>query len=1134
MTHVIKDKIASVPVYLVTSVLVLSLCSPVNSLSSQMSVASDNSRLKQVSNSKTKPTPERKTVRAVDRNISVSIDKMSIKDAIGVIQKAAKVEISYWGADIPHNIRVSLKKSDIKASSALEAILAGTDLTVQVIADDMIAIVRKVERQNSRQDSAVLNATISGVVKESGTETQLSGVKVSINGKSGTYLTDSAGWYYIKGLQSGTYEIMFQRVGYSVTRKTVAVAAGQRVELSVSLSRHASTLTEVVTTATGIQQKVEIGNAITTIDVPSLVEKIPVSSVTEILESRVSGLTVLNTSGAPGAPARIRLRGAGSISRSNDPIMIVDGIRVFSGDPNVGGSPQRLPTGRGGGFSPPQPSMIDQIDPFSIETIEVFKGPSAAAMYGSEAANGVIVITTKRGRAGRSVFSTSVEKGISYMPGKYPVGIFQYGRSMSTNQITGSLCEVTDLTCTVDSIVRFQALNEDRFTLFDRGNQEKLTSTVSGGVSMLTYSFTGSISNDQGIVKMPDYEFDRISRKPDAVIPGWMRRPDVYKTWSGSGSVSAKINDDARISVVTSLMNSRQRRGTHESNIPQLMRLKEIDTLSSGYTPLLGTGVSVGYNNRLTTTVSSTIDWHALSWLPVNLTAGINSGAEENETILPNGVGDNSSGYYAISRGFSTFKTASARSSVRVPFGRSMLKTNFGVNMNDQSTARNTSSVSGVGVGIERPTSTGSATQSRYATTIAGWHLEPQFSFDNRLFITPGFRIDGGNATGSRSKFSGFPKINVSWLMTDEPFLQNLDILNSARLRLSFGNAGVQPGPQQTLRLFQTASMLVDNAYEDVITFSSLGNSKLQPEMSSEIEGGLDVEFMNGRFRLDYTQYRKTRRNAIISLPVAPSVNIGTANIAMNVGIVRNTGIEIGAYVAPLTLKKLNWELHGSLSKNDNKVIELGQGQESMATSDLTTRIVKGYPLFSRWTEPILSYEDINGNGVIDKHEVKLGDTAIYMGRQDPAYQVSMNSNVLLFGSLNVSMNFNYQHGLTQNNAGMATGMFLNDIYNPYASMFRQAANQVRGFTQYGYIQTVNILRFNSMSVSYTVPKHLTDRIGSGGAAVSLMGKNLGMRTNYTGKDPNVNQFSTGDIVSDNGASIPLPRTWLLRVSLSR
>lgn len=1114
--------------------LLVTLAIPTFPVGGQDRIVSDDIALNQSPKNKGATPTNRKGTRAVDRKISVDIENMSLKDAIRIIQNISKVDISYWGDDIPNKVKVSLKKSHITVRDAVETIIRGVDLTVQVISDDMIAIIKNQHQQQGGRDSSVKAGNISGTVTESESNAPVPGVRISMHGVSDIFMTDSSGRFSLKQVPVGTYEILFQKVGYSAVRKTVAVNAGQEVGVSVSISRHVSTLTEVITTATGMQQKLEVGNAITKIDVPALMERTPISSITEILETRVPGLTVVNTSGAPGAPARLRLRGAGSISRSNDPIVIVDGIRVFSGDPNVGGSPQRLPTGRGGGFSPPPPSMIDQIDPFSIETIEVFKGPSAAAMYGSEAANGVIIITTKRGRVGKTMLNASVEKGISYMPGEYPVGVFQYGRSLSTNQILGSLCEITDLTCKVDSVVRFQALNEDRYTLFDRGNQERVTGTLSGGVSMFTYSLTGGVSNDQGIVKMPDYEFDRISRKPDAVVPNWMKRPDFYKTWSGSGAVSAKVSETTQINVNTSLVNSRQRRGTHESTILTLIRLMGIDTLSTGYTPLLGTGVQVGYNNRLTTNISSSLDWRALPWLPIHLTAGINSGADENETILQNGAGDNTSGYYAISRGHSTFKTASGRTSIRIPYGRTAVRTSFGINLNNQNTGRSTSSVTGVAVGIVRPTSVGAATQSVYSTTIAGWYMEPQVSVNERLFITPGFRIDGGNATGSRAKFSGFPKINISWLMSNEPFFSNMDLINSARLRLSFGNAGVQPGPHQTLRLYQSGSMLINNAYEDVVSFSSLGNSRLQPEKSSEIEGGLDLEFMNGKFRFEYTQYKKVRHNAIITIPVAPSVSAGTTNMAMNIGMVRNTGVEIGAHVKPLEFNSFYWQLSGSLSKNDNTVLDLGQGEGSIAVSDLTTRIVKGYPLFSRWAVPILSYHDINGNGVIDKNEVKLGDTAVYMGRQDPDYQVSINSHMSLFSSLNVSLNVSYQHGLTQYNSGMATGMFLNEVYNPNASLFRQAANQVRGQTQYGYIQTVNILRLNSMSLSYAVPRHLTDRIGSDGVSISLMGKNLGMRTNYSGKDPNVNQHSTGDIVTDNGANIPTPRTWLLRVSLSR
>src|SRR5690606_13800081 len=189
---------------------------------------------------------------------------------------------------------------------------------------------------------------------------------------------------------------------------------------------------------------------------------------------RVPGLVVQRTSGAPGDPSRLRLRGVSSVYRSNDPIVIVDGVRVYynqsdslGGNLTGGGFNNTLVgTGAVSNSTPISAlSPLDQIDPHSIQTIEVMKGPSAATLYGPDAANGVIVITTKKGHPGPTRWTLSASHGISTMPGEYPTGFFRLGtRYNGTFSGNPELCRLTDFRCQADTLVRFQALNDPDYT----------------------------------------------------------------------------------------------------------------------------------------------------------------------------------------------------------------------------------------------------------------------------------------------------------------------------------------------------------------------------------------------------------------------------------------------------------------------------------------------------------------------------------------------------------------------------------------------------------------------------------------------------------------------------------------------
>ena len=216
-----------------------------------------------------------------------------------------------------------------------------------------------------------------------------------------------------------------------------------------------------------------------------------------------------------------------------------------------------------------------------------------------------------------------------------------------------------------------------------------------------------------------------------------------------------------------------------------------------------------------------------------------------------------------------------------------------------------------------------------------------------------------------------------------------------------------------------------------------------------------------------------------------------------------------------------------SLSRNYNVVTELGKGVEPFDISG--GRVAAGYPLFGRWAKPILGFGDANGNGVIEASEVQLGDTAVYLGQQMPNYTANLHTTLsLLRGRITVGASLAYQDGMSQYNETAARNQFfLRGSVDPNAPLSEQAAAAVMDRTSYGLMQTVNTLRFNSLSVAYNASPSLARRLGARSLSLAVQGTNLGLFTNYRGKDPNVNAFTTGNAVQDTGV-LPIPRTWQL------
>jgi TonB-dependent SusC/RagA subfamily outer membrane receptor len=238
-------------------------------------------------------------------------------------------------------------------------------------------------------------AIVTGRVTEAGAGQPVPDVQVFIIGTTLGALTNQDGRYTIRGVPSGTQQVRAVRIGYAESKKPITVAAGQTATVDFALTKAVISLKEVVTTATGEQRRVEIGNSVSSINAAEVTKTSPISSVSDVLNSRAAGVSVL-TGTQTGVGSRIRIRGNNSLSLNNDPIYIIDGIRMTSD--------------QGSGFSTGgnRANRVGDLNPEDIENIEIVKGPSAATLYGTDAANGVVVITTRKGRAGAAQWALHV------------------------------------------------------------------------------------------------------------------------------------------------------------------------------------------------------------------------------------------------------------------------------------------------------------------------------------------------------------------------------------------------------------------------------------------------------------------------------------------------------------------------------------------------------------------------------------------------------------------------------------------------------------------------------------------------------------------------------------------------------
>ena len=574
------------------------------------------------------------------------------------------------------------------------------------------------------------------------------------------------------------------------------------------------------------------------------------------------------------------------------------------------------------------------------------------------------------------------------------------------------------------------------------------------------------------------------------------------------------------------------------------------------------------------------------------------------------GQATDTNGYYATGRGSSHDATLSLGTAL--PYFGQLLTVAVGGNANEVETSDVVAGTQQLAPGVSTPVvfqspfcGAGCATFSQGATAAStyGWYFEPRLNFSSRFFIAPGFRLDGGSG-GSHAAYSGggvntgtlnsgsglskgqtagigdlslFPKIDFSWVAVDRqsgaPLFGFLTLL---RPRIAYGLAGTQPGPADKLRLFNvnsgqtgvnyvlvppgqdtltnnasgcTSFLVVDGAtLTPAVCLNALGNTQLRPERSRELEGGIDATLWNGRLSVLWTQYKKTRFDAILTIPVPPSVSgpgWGGSSIEKNIGTIQNTGTELTVDVNVLQRRSLSWHVGGNLTKNNSLVGRLNKGQ----LPNKSLGVVPGYPLFGQWTKQIVSFADVNHDGILEPNEIDYGDTLMYIGQSVPNFETNFYTDVALFGGrVSAHATFAYTHGLTQFNYGALTsGSFGLLPNNPTSTLATQAAVCAAGvtpidFTEYGcpaqsivgITQVVNTFRFNDLSVNVVVPTAVSTRLHVPRMMMALQGSNLGLHSNYRGIDPSVNAFSTvsaGDQTADKG-EIPQPRTWWFKVSM--
>lgn len=964
--------------------------------------------------------------------------------------------------------------------------------------------------------------TITGIVVDAGSRAPIPSVQMQIVGTTRTVLTGEDGRYRISGVRAGTYQLRALRLGYSAGSQGISVTAGGTAEANFSLAQAAVSLEQVVTTATGeAERKREIGSAVGSLQ-PTQSQVTAAQNVSQLLTGKVAGVDVQQAGGTVGGGSRVRIRGATSVSLTNEPLIVLDGIRYNNSvaQSNTSGS---TTIGVGGQV----PSRFNDVNPDDIETIEVLKGPAAAAQYGTAAANGVIQITTKRGHSGKPRWTAYAEGGTIKDVTDYPANYLRTsptGGRCTLDSMTRNLCAQAP-----DSIFSFNPLVTN--SPFRTGHRGGYGASVTGGSDQVNFYVAGNYDKQQGVFTS-----------------------SLDQRGSGRANVSMQLRDNWNLQLGSSYLADHLRLPQNDNNTLGIVSAGLLGSARNSPTTLgylSGAYPEQIYNintrqdiNRFESSLNTA--YQPLNWLTATFVAGLDYlNRWDNELVPPGKVnfgslpdGQRTSNPYSIYN----YTTNATLSAVFTPFAGIRSTTKFSGLFNKE-LVRGTLAF---GAKLLGGTQSLAGASARFAVNEVNTDnktisrlIREDLAWRDRVFLSAALRNDKNSAFGQDFGSINYPSFTLSWVVNEEDFFPKQPWFSSLRLRAANGKSGQKPNFRDAITFFNAQTVTVAGVDVPGITVGGTGNPALRPEKSKETELGFDAGFFDERVGVEVTHYNKRTDDLLIAVPLPPSLGLTTTQF-QNLGSVSNKGWEFVMNARVLDYQRAALDFIMTTSTNNNNLITLG----FLPTGDPVPPIVVntqqqhrvGVPLGS-YFQKSYTFNDANNDGIIARSEITLSDTAVYLGNPLPTHQFGFTPTLTLNKIFTITAFFDHKGGYKLfNNTRRFRCTFFNcpeayDKSMPLADQAAAVAASALG-TDAGYIENATFTKLRELTFSLQSPEAMTRALGHA-VQFSVTGRNLKTWTDYTGFDPEINSTPGANFSTSDFLTLPPTRNWTARLTVN-
>tara|TARA_B110000908_G_C10262801_1_gene460628 strand:+ start:905 stop:3994 length:3090 start_codon:yes stop_codon:yes gene_type:complete len=1001
--------------------------------------------------------------------------------------------------------------------------------------------------------------TISGEVIEKESRMPLPGVSVGIDGTTIGVVTDFDGRFTIKTSEFGNNKLVFRFLGYMTT--TIVLTGGNQ-KINATMQEDLLNLDEVVIIGSSlVQSRKKIGNAITTIKSEVMLKSSPVNLTTAI-QGKVPGAQITQNSGDPAGGFSIRLRGPSTIAGSSEPLYVVDGVVTSNLTTNV----TNLNVSAGDA-SPGQNRMVD-INPNDIENINILNGAAAAAIYGSRASNGVVIITTKKGKNmedGPELFFKTTFN-VSQIRKKLDLNLTgEQFETVANSSLSGRLWPIFGFDPTSGDLTTFSNLSANKFDVTRYDYQDEIFQTAfgtdnyfsaRGGNDKINYMASVGYLSNEGIIK--NTKFNRFSARLNFShrVSDWLsydvglyyanstsdEKPDGNVFWSPINALNITNN----IYDITQRDANGDLLAVENTRVNPLTIIEEFDITQNVNHFIPNLHLTINPIDKITIDQIIGVDTYNQKgniFIPVYPYENVNP-AYYDDGYLANAEAKVFNWNYDINASYDTDFNENLNSKTTLGYSFQGSHLEYTATQNRGLDSSNNGTIPLQSYPIDSN------------LDIYGLFLQETLSYKDKLFLTLAGRVDGATNFDVDNRANFYPKISGSYVISDGYSSKEGAIIKSARIRASYGEAG----NLTAISPFERFGSYSPNDFLDSSTLqqnSRLGNESLTPERTKEFEIGTDLSLFNDRASFLFTYYKQDIEDLIVERVLAPS--IGGSTRTENVGTMENIGIEMYTRITPIKTEDLVWNLNFNYSSNKNKVLSTIGGTISIPTvSGANPVIQEGQPLgvfygtYFATDEnganlltgasstgapegvPQVERGDLStGQSMRDENGQPTGDILRkVIGDPNPDYIIGMGTDIA-YKNFNFSMLWEAVIGFDIFDADKRTrqGVGLGSL----------AEQELSGALPRGYIAGIypieefrmedgSFVKLREVSMSYNFPTLLGSKLRD--FKISIIGRNLISFDNFFSYDPETNAGGQSNLLrAVNFGNVPIPKTFALSLS---